>query len=103
MSVGFFGSAVVVGSLVLGDTAPDPAIAVGSLTVPKCEPPPSGFFWRYADVPQALKQPVELCWSFVGGTGVTPIASTAVTVPPLVLPNTLFDEVPPPVTSPNDR
>ena len=82
MSVGFFGTAVAVGSLLLVDTAPDRAIT-------------SGFFWRYEDVPETLKQPVELCWSFVGGTGVTPLAS-AVTVQ-------LPPEVPPPVTSPNDR
>ena len=103
MSLGFFGTVVVVGSVFLGDTAP--------LTVPKCEPPPSGFFWRSEDAPQVLKQSVDVCWSFVGG--VTAISS-AVTVQPLVFPlvdqpprvdlsNTLFDEVPAPVTSPNDR
>jgi hypothetical protein len=105
VSVGLLGVAVAAGSLVLVDTP--------SLTVPKCEPPPGGFFWRYEDVPQALKQPVELCWSFAGGVGVAPVQS-AVTVHEFVLPlvdqaprvqgpSTLFDEVPPLVVSPKDR
>ena len=103
MSVGLLGVAVAAGSLVLVDTP--------SLTVPECEPPPGGFFWRYEDVPQALKQPAELCRSFAGGTGVAPVQSVKVQelVLPLVdqaprgpWPSTLF-EVPPLVVSPKDR
>jgi hypothetical protein len=46
----------------LGD---DGGRAIGPLVVPKCpQETPIGFFWRKEDVPQALKQRIEVCWTY---------------------------------------
>ena len=79
MGVGFV--AIVTTSVMLlplGDPTPpaDPlpltvnsAVVINS-GIPECpEPPKGGFYWRFADVPLAVKQRPSVCWAYANLVG----------------------------------
>ena len=69
VGVGLFGIVIAARSLALANTAPFEEtwhfrFVVDPPRVTECERTPGGFYYRYEDVPEALKQLVPICWSY---------------------------------------